>query len=269
MEVLLGHESLSSAQIAAMRADLDRLPPTLAMADKVDVFERSRSLEYASDIVRNETYRFINDVGGEAKDSIINGFLRKGVHWNQTLRAVNSWYDNYVDAWRKPTRAERIDATKKSRDEQGKTGTRFRSWASPILPAIAALSKDAPGYVYDPVPLALVHDSEIEDTLDDLTMQFELTKLAFALAAYHADNGAFPEKLADLVPKYVADVPKDIFNDADLHYQLEGDGYLLYSVGLNGIDDGGKTNCDDITVHIAAVKSKTTVPEKESIAPTD
>ena len=43
-------------------------------------------------------------------------------------------------------------------------------------------------------------------------MQFELTRLAFALAAYHADRGTYPAKLADLVPKYVAEVPKDIFN---------------------------------------------------------
>ena len=36
-------------------------------------------------------------------------------------------------------------------------------------------------------------------------------------------------------------IPKDIFNDdADLHYMRKGDGYLLYSVGANGKDDGGK-----------------------------
>jgi len=67
-------------------------------------------------------------------------------------------------------------------------------------------------------------------------MQFDLTKLAFALAAYHADRGAYPAKLADLVPKYVAEVPKDIFSAAELHYRWEGGGYLLYSVGVNGAE---------------------------------
>ena len=71
-------------------------------------------------------------------------------------------------------------------------------------------------------------------------MQFDLTRLAFALAAYHADHGTYPAKLADLAPKYVAEVPKDIFNASELHYRPEGGGYLLYSVGVNGKDDGGK-----------------------------
>jgi hypothetical protein len=72
------------------------------------------------------------------------------------------------------------------------------------------------------------------------TMQFELIRLAFALAAYHAERGAYPAKLADLAPKYVAEIPKDIFNASELHYRQDGGGYLLYSVGVNGKDDGGK-----------------------------
>ena len=78
------------------------------------------------------------------------------------------------------------------------------------------------------------------DAEDRGTMQFDLTRLAFALAAYHADHGTYPAKLADLAPKYAAEVPKDIFNASELHYRQEGGGYLLYSVGPNGKDDGGK-----------------------------
>ena len=59
------------------------------------------------------------------------------------------------------------------------------------------------------------------------------------------------------------EVPKDIFNnDADLHYSRKGDGYLLYSVGENGKDDGGKgyddrkngEGWDDLAVRMSAVK---------------
>ena len=91
-------------------------------------------------------------------------------------------------------------------------------------------------------------------------MQFELTKLAFALAAYRADHGSYPAKLADLKPKYVAEVPQDIFSAAELHYKPDGAGYLLYSVGVNGKDDGGRTmderkdgeDCDDLAIRIRA-----------------
>ncbi len=43
-----------------------------------------------------------------------------------------------------------------------------------------------------------------------------------------------------LVPKYLAKVPRDAFNEKPLVYQKTVTGYLFYSVGLNGIDDGGK-----------------------------
>jgi hypothetical protein len=93
-------------------------------------------------------------------------------------------------------------------------------------------------------------------------MQFELDKLAFALAAYRADHGSYPAKLADLKPKYVAEVPKDIFSEGELLYRPEGTGYLLYSVGVNGKDDGGKTrddrkadeDWDDLVVRMTAPK---------------
>jgi hypothetical protein len=82
--------------------------------------------------------------------------------------------------------------------------------------------------------------SAAADAEDRAAMRFDLTKLAFALAAFRADHGAYPAKLADLVPKYVAQLPKDIVTAADLHYRKTADGYVLYSVGQNGKDDGGK-----------------------------
>jgi len=94
-------------------------------------------------------------------------------------------------------------------------------------------------------------------------MRFELDKLGFALAAYRADHGSYPVTLADLAPKYVREVPKDIFNDAEPHYRQEGDGYLLYSVGVNGKDDGARgyddrkedEDWDDLVVRVpVAVK---------------
>jgi hypothetical protein len=76
---------------------------------------------------------------------------------------------------------------------------------------------------------------------DRSIMQSGMNDLAFALAQYKADQGAYPAKLDDLSPKYASEFPKDVFaNDADLHYRQEGGGFLLYSVGRDGKDDGGK-----------------------------
>ena len=92
-------------------------------------------------------------------------------------------------------------------------------------------------------------------------MRAELAPLAFSLAAYRADHSSYPAKLRDLVPKYAAEIPTDVFTGSDLHYKPSGDGYLLYSVGPNAKDDGGKETgndkegkgWDDIVVRISKV----------------
>jgi hypothetical protein len=63
-----------------------------------------------------------------------------------------------------------------------------------------------------------------------------------AIRAYWLDHGRNPAKLADLVPDYLPEVPKDPFNGGQLVYRLAPNGYLLYSVGVNGVDDGGKNS---------------------------
>ena len=70
--------------------------------------------------------------------------------------------------------------------------------------------------------------------------------LSLALAGYHYDRGSYPNNLAELCPKYIGAIPKDVFSGEDYHYKLEKDGYLLYSVGPNGKDDGGKNLLQDM-----------------------
>src|SRR5262245_27779697 len=69
--------------------------------------------------------------------------------------------------------------------------------------------------------------------------------LAFALASYHRDHGRYPKELAALAPKYLAQVPQDIFSGKALIYRPSEKGYLLYSVGVNGRDDQGRWYDDD------------------------
>jgi hypothetical protein len=59
------------------------------------------------------------------------------------------------------------------------------------------------------------------------------------LAAYRADNGAFPEDLGKLVPACIKKLPADLFNDKPLVYKRDGQACIVYSVGPNMKDDGG------------------------------
>ena len=66
-------------------------------------------------------------------------------------------------------------------------------------------------------------------------------RLAIALERCRSTRGAYPEKLADLLPEFCAEIPPDPYSPDGYHYQRSGNsGFLLYSVGENRTDDGGK-----------------------------
>jgi hypothetical protein len=67
-----------------------------------------------------------------------------------------------------------------------------------------------------------------------------LADVACALERYRLKHGAYPDDLAPLVPELLPSVPVDPMNSQPLHFQRTDNGwYKLWSVGLNGRDDGG------------------------------
>ncbi|HEY3283392.1 MAG TPA: hypothetical protein VGN26_14075 [Armatimonadota bacterium] len=62
---------------------------------------------------------------------------------------------------------------------------------------------------------------------------------ALALARYRHQRGTYPSSLDQAAPLLGGAPPLDPFSGKSLRYHREGDGYLLYSVGRNGRDDGG------------------------------
>lgn len=83
----------------------------------------------------------------------------------------------------------------------------------------------------------------------------KMTLLAVALAierARLAHSNEVPSSLASLVPRYLPSIPADPFDDRPLRFKKLQPGYVIYSVGRDGEDDGGversnpnaTTNCD-------------------------
>jgi|ERR1017187_6317052 hypothetical protein len=71
--------------------------------------------------------------------------------------------------------------------------------------------------------------------------QMDLARVACALERHRLAHGEYPETLDALAPQFIATVPHDIINGQLLHYRRSEDGkFVLYSVGWDEKDDGGK-----------------------------
>jgi len=64
--------------------------------------------------------------------------------------------------------------------------------------------------------------------------------IACALEEYRLQRGEYPEKLDELMPKYLAKIPRDVIDGKQMRYRREArDSFVLYSVGWNRKDEGG------------------------------
>jgi hypothetical protein len=76
--------------------------------------------------------------------------------------------------------------------------------------------------------------------------RMRVLKTALAVARHHAEKRTLPERLDDLVPEYLPAVPRDLFDDQPLRFKRLPRGYVVYSIGPDGVDDGGleRTNAN-------------------------
>jgi hypothetical protein len=73
-----------------------------------------------------------------------------------------------------------------------------------------------------------------------ITTQERLLTGELALRCYQAEQARLPARLEDLTTNCLSRVPRDPFSGLSLIYRPQGTNWLLYSVGEDGVDDGGK-----------------------------
>jgi len=71
------------------------------------------------------------------------------------------------------------------------------------------------------------------------------TQVFLAICAYRQEHGGqLPQTLAELVPAYLPKLPDDPFakDGQTFRYRIEKDRWLIWSLGPNRKDDGGRDN---------------------------
>ena len=79
-------------------------------------------------------------------------------------------------------------------------------------------------------------------------------RAALAVERFRLERGRRPATLRELVPAFLKALPLDPFTDKPLIYRKLTKGFVVYSIGLNAKDDGGKSKpsagWDDISFRI-------------------
>lgn len=79
---------------------------------------------------------------------------------------------------------------------------------------------------------------------DRATTAFRLHEAELAARAYVLEHGRLPESLPALVPDILPAVPDDPFDLEPLLSTVTPDAFVIYSVGPDGVDDGGRAFAD-------------------------
>jgi hypothetical protein len=247
----LDRARLNAEQAQAHLRDLQRLPPLPPLADKMDLGERLVFLDSVQLVQRGglEALEGLGDAGAPRKkpDPRARQAL-DGVDWDPALRTANRWFDRVAAALRVKDRAAREKELDRIEEE---LRALKKNAVDPAAVVKALRGGEDPGKVEGQkigdilISLLMPAYNKVQPAADRVEQAQRNQYLAFALAAYRADHGRYPERLDGLAPKYLAQVPGDLFSGKALTYRPSGDGYLLYSVGVNGRDEGGRWYNDD------------------------
>lgn len=256
---LLKYADLNAEQIARMRKELASLSHLPSVASVVDRYERLACWDAVVLCATQgpaKTKKNLADKDKQLLQRLLAIDPAANIDWNTVARTCNSWCDRVVSAFRLPPGPARQQAVNNLEEELKNLRTALLDGDTvPQAASPEALSAE----VGDLFALLLVPDLLMMTKGEDHAIaRQDLTKIAFALAAYHRDFGSYPASLTDLVSTYLPQVPNDVFRGAPFVYRREGPGYLLYSVGMNGKDEGGKgyedrknnESWDDISVCI-------------------
>lgn len=238
----------------SLLADLASLRPAGKMVEVIDRGERYFMLDAIMLLSR----------GGNL-DELVGSMVPlpsgSNLDWNAMLRQANSWMDKMTAPLKMPRGpARNAAAAEFNRQcceiEDHVTGD--LRWRMTLLrlcgwPLREELSKE---YMNTLAVILMPTLSKAAALEDAAKVGHEVEVTALALHLYKRKSGTYPSDLAKLCPDYLKSVPVDLFTDKPLIYRKTTDGYVLYSVGKNEVDDGGindrASDKDDIVARVGA-----------------
>jgi RNA polymerase sigma factor (sigma-70 family) len=238
----------TAKQAQTWQRDLGRLSPIPPLADNVDLGMRYTFLNTVMLARRHpvKTLRLIEILRGQRRPPLPNPdpepspALVASLDWDGILRTGNAWFDRVVAAQRIKDRAQRqkeLDRVEEELKQDTMTPAELIKALRQESGRDNPISKKLAATLFDFRWVAIRWMQRHADWHEQSQHNLHL---AFALAAYRGEHKRYPDKLDVLAPTYLAEVPSDLFSGKALIYRPSENGYLLYSVGVNGLDEDGQ-----------------------------
>lgn len=240
---LLHDRQLTPEQARHLLRDLVALPPFDNYANSIDHTERLFFIDAAMQLSRNtHAPEMLGMMTDETRAASLLQLVR--LDWNFVLRRGNEFYDRYAAAVRLPRFESRWQAVQQVNQSVQTFNNRagLHTLASSTL-NLTYRSDVVAYYLLSQLTPAVDAALAAQDRANAM---LDLTRLAAALAVYRAGKGRYPERLDDLVPGVLEKLPVDFYHDKPFFYKRIDTGYLLYTAGPNGQDDGGSNSIQQI-----------------------
>ena len=239
---------LDSKRLMTCLKEIRELPVFPALIEKVDLGDRFVILDIVMHAARQgigqlpDSETSMNDLRKE--DAFASRLFRRSVDWDPAFRIVNHWYDRIGAATCISDRSSRLQEMDSIRRDLQLLKVQVTSFDSAVRSFMGSRQR---GEVIGNVVVATLIPAidKVSAAKDRRDQEERNLHLAFALATFDRDKSQYPAKLEESAPKYITSIPDDLFANKPLIYRLEGKGFVLYSVGPNGIDDDGRTTEDE------------------------
>jgi hypothetical protein len=246
--------TLTAADARQHLDDIAKLPDFPTISSRLTHGERMAVLDAATQIAFGRKCAYLDVDGGE-----VLTIVRKAVDWERVMVGLNEQFDQLAADLEIDDLGKRdlvLAYARQARALRGKLTKRLPK-AIFLRRSRSDLMRDVLAEMFLPLAVGVV-----EAEKNFLSRQ-QLTQLCGVLAIYRAENGVYPIKLAELVPKYLSEFPLDPASGQSFVYRQTEQSYELYGVGRNGKDDGGDSieTGDDVVAETPGWRIKMVKPE--------
>jgi len=255
----LERPELDGKQLVKLLGDLKSLSVLPDLGASISKAERFCFLDTIMQIDRYGV-NFLKDFTNLPEKMLVTKGPLEHINWDPGLRKANKMFDRVAAAMHLESREKReaeldavyeeLRALKKTLDDSGDLEHVLRG---------AGVTREYRGEFLGNLLLTYFMPRKLQIAADRSEQSHRNQQVAFALAAYQRDHKSYPRSLGDLTPKYVEKIPSDLFSGKAMFYKPNGNGFLIYSVGPNGIDDEGRwyddePRGDDPNVRVPSMK---------------